>query len=288
MHRIASGGVQAAGHQQLLPTEHCCRAADGLTLPKTTLLRLNRIGSHMKRAFTTTTTVTSPAGEVVTSVAAAAAPATDPGMLVGTWNLAAINNNPFEYWITHTDTAYNTLMVDVQDFIDNPGERDVRVDSVFTAEMFGQLSADMEAVGLGGVAEVAAMWEAEYRGRSIIKDFMKDRTIGSKRLTSMPDRMTNTINTVDEGVVCRPTIINCYAHKMDTVADWWRQWQDFMFHKVVKLKTRSGEESVAVWSMLQPINSSKYPAITAEEEKISIPLQLLCQAIFDATLVRPS
>ena len=31
-----------------------------------------------------------------------------------TWNIAAINNNPFEYWITHEDAAYNKLMVDVQ------------------------------------------------------------------------------------------------------------------------------------------------------------------------------
>ena len=30
-----------------------------------------------------------------------------------TWNVAAINNNPFEYWITH-NAAYNKLMEDVQ------------------------------------------------------------------------------------------------------------------------------------------------------------------------------
>ena len=39
----------------------------------------------------------------------------DAGQLrVVTWNIAAINNNPFEYWITHEDAAYNKLMVDVQ------------------------------------------------------------------------------------------------------------------------------------------------------------------------------
>ena len=37
--------------------------------------------------------------------------------------------------------------------------------------------------------------------------------------------------------------------------------------------------------MLQKIKKSKYPAITAEEEAVSIPLQTLCQAIFDAILV---
>ena len=31
-----------------------------------------------------------------------------------TWNVAAINNNPFEYWITHDDPDYLKLMSDVQ------------------------------------------------------------------------------------------------------------------------------------------------------------------------------
>ena len=33
-----------------------------------------------------------------------------------TWNVAAVNNNPFEYWITHDDPAYNTLIDGVQVF----------------------------------------------------------------------------------------------------------------------------------------------------------------------------
>ena len=37
--------------------------------------------------------------------------------------------------------------------------------------------------------------------------------------------------------------------------------------------------------MIQPIKKSKYPALSAEEEKISKPLQILCAAIFDAILV---
>ena len=34
--------------------------------------------------------------------------------------MAAINNNPFEYWITHDDAKYNTLMEDVSAFINDP------------------------------------------------------------------------------------------------------------------------------------------------------------------------
>ena len=48
------------------------------------------------------------------------------GLRVVTWNVAAINNNPFEYWITHEDAAYNKLMADVESFIDAPGARDVK------------------------------------------------------------------------------------------------------------------------------------------------------------------
>ena len=45
------------------------------------------------------------------SLSEAASPAT---LRLATWNIAAINNNPFEYWITHSDPDYNTLMADVQ------------------------------------------------------------------------------------------------------------------------------------------------------------------------------
>ena len=41
-----------------------------------------------------------------------------------TWNIAAVNNNPFEYWVKHDDASYNALMQGVESFIDQPGERD--------------------------------------------------------------------------------------------------------------------------------------------------------------------
>ena len=71
-----------------------------------------------------------------------------------TWNIAAINNNPFEYWITHEDAAYNKLMEDVQGFIDAPAARDVAVSTVFTPVMFGELKALMAARGWTGLDEV--------------------------------------------------------------------------------------------------------------------------------------
>ena len=110
---------------------------------------------------------------------------TDVGELkLVTWNIAAINNNPFEYWITHEDAAYNKLMVDVQEFISQPGERDVPVGQVFTAQMWGELKELMRARGWSGVDKVDELWTSDFSQRKIITGFMKDRALGEKRLAS--------------------------------------------------------------------------------------------------------
>ena len=38
-----------------------------------------------------------------------------------TWNIAAINNNPFEYCIKNDDESYNQIMKSVSAYIENPG-----------------------------------------------------------------------------------------------------------------------------------------------------------------------
>eukprot|EP00291_Cryptomonas_curvata_P018726 CAMPEP_0172166346 /NCGR_PEP_ID=MMETSP1050-20130122/8929_1 /TAXON_ID=233186 /ORGANISM="Cryptomonas curvata, Strain CCAP979/52" /LENGTH=87 /DNA_ID=CAMNT_0012836943 /DNA_START=478 /DNA_END=737 /DNA_ORIENTATION=- len=62
---------------------------------------------------------------------------------VTTWNIAAVNNNPFEYWVYHHDPNYNKLMADVQAVMDSPGEHDLEVGSILTDAMFCELKADM-------------------------------------------------------------------------------------------------------------------------------------------------
>jgi hypothetical protein len=44
--------------------------------------------------------------------------------------VAAINNNPFEYWITYPDAKYMELMQGVQDFVSAPRAMDVPVHEV--------------------------------------------------------------------------------------------------------------------------------------------------------------
>ena len=74
-----------------------------------------------------------------------------------TWNIAAVNNNPFEYWVKHEDASYNTLMQGVESFIDQPGERDVPVSQVFTPAMWAELKALMTAQGWD-VAATEQLW----------------------------------------------------------------------------------------------------------------------------------
>jgi hypothetical protein len=205
---------------------------------------------------------------------------------IATWNIAAINNNPFEYWITYKENpAYEELMVKVEQFLEAPGDKDVLVPEVFTNQMFEEL--DKRLTETAGWKSVRSYWDNDFSKRRIIEGFMKDPLLGSKRLASMPDRVTNTINTEDGLTVFRPTVINMYEDDLSTQAIWWKNWEKFMFATPLKIKDgKTGEVGNKVpYALLQPIKKSKYPEITVEEEADSLPLQTMCGAIFDAILV---
>lgn len=204
-----------------------------------------------------------------------------------TWNIAAINNNPFEYYLTlDGEDGYAALMLAVQALIDAPGDREPVVGEVFSPTMWAELQKAMLSLGWEGVAKVDERWASDLSKRKIVTKFLKDKELGAKRLASMPDRYTNTINCSDGHVVCRPSIINNYLSAIKDVGDWFRQWFEFMFRVEISIKNNKGDvESRRVCTLLQPIKRAKYPALTEEEETISLPLQLLCLAIFDAILV---
>lgn len=202
------------------------------------------------------------------------------------WNVAAVNNNPFEYWITNDeDVRYNKIMKDVSNFIKNPGSKDIAVENVFTNLMFEQLKYDMNKVGWTGLDELQNRWDNDFSKRRIISQFLKDDVLGKKRLASMPDRITNTITTAKGEKVMRPTVINCYDYKIGDIERWWPYWLEFMFRTDLQIRKKNQDQQTKVYQMLQPILKAKYPAITDEEEKISIPLQTLCMAIFDSILI---
>lgn len=200
-----------------------------------------------------------------------------------TWNVAAVNQNPFEYWITHPNPEYRKLMEDVEKFIVDPGDQDVRVDDLFTESMFNRVVEKMKTVGIGEkeIASVQTMWENNYRSRKVVSEFLKDPEIGSKRLASMPDRVTNTIQLASGQSAFRPTVINCYPEKLGSLPEWYEEWLSFFFEKTVDL----GKGNKPVYSLLQKLQKAKYPAVTEEEEAASIPLQIVLQGIFDAVLV---
>ncbi|CAE7587113.1 unnamed protein product, partial [Symbiodinium pilosum] len=111
---------------------------------------------------------------------------------------------------------YMELMVGVETILASPGEVDVSVSEIFTDAMFQELQALMRQQGIPGVEEVEErMWRSgdlRLRDRKIVSGFIKDRSLGSKRLISMPDRITNTIHVVTRAPSeykpppkCRPT-----------------------------------------------------------------------------------
>jgi len=202
-----------------------------------------------------------------------------------TWNIAAVNNNPFEYWITSDDPKYNELMINVSKFIENPLDHDIAIKEVFTNEMFEELAVLMTKVGWSGIEETRTSWQTNFQDRKIISEFIKDSLLGKKRLASMPDRVTNTINTASDVAAMRPTVINCFDGDLNDINQWWTQWKHFYFDKVISIKKKGQVTSSSVFQMISPIKKAKYPDITAEEEAISIPLQTLCMAIFDSILL---
>ena len=209
-----------------------------------------------------------------------------PRLSTLSWNIAAVNNNPFEYFLTHPDPQYEKLMADVEAFMEAPGARDVPVSEVFTDAMYGDLVTRMKARGWE-VSPVASVWKDDLAGRKIVGGFLKDKGLGAKRLMSMPDRFTNTIDLAGGGLVNRPTIISNYDGDMSTPDKWWTAWTAFMFEEALALPSKKGGGTVSKvpCELLGPISRAKYPALSEAEEAMSLPLQTLCLAVFDAILL---
>lgn len=192
---------------------------------------------------------------------------------VTTWNIAAINNNPFEYHIDWPEDArYAKLMSGVQDFMSSP-EQDVAIEQVFSDSKYDELAELMHRemkLSREVLQQVKDVRWSALKKKKIVSGFLKDAEIGKKRFASMPDRQTNTLS----GARFRPTAINCYPDAFDGFEDWWAQWKRFMF-----------APSVGACQLLKPIPRSKYPELTVEDEALSLPLQTISLAVFDSILI---
>merc|ERR1719375_1821675 len=106
----------------------------------------------------------------------------------------------------------------------------------------------MTAEGWPGLDAVESYCREHIAGRKVVTEFIKDKELGAKRLISMPDRVTNTINVVAESdtsrhrppPLCRPSVINNYEGDLSTVSAWWTQWKVFMFKTPMAVKTKTG------------------------------------------------
>lgn len=213
---------------------------------------------------------------------------TRPALTTLTWNIAAINNNPFEYWITYEDPNYNDFMLEVQRLIERPGQRQKVLSSILDDASLRELTTLMKTTTTWSASDVdqaGRVWREEYRDRLSVDEFLKDANIGLKRLVSMPDRATNTMNLAYGGKrAYRPVVHNCYrGHDLNDMNTWWTRWKEFMFKTPLMFDGASTAQLPI--ERLSPIRRSKYPAVTASEERISLPLQTILMAAFDGTLV---
>jgi hypothetical protein len=201
-----------------------------------------------------------------------------------TWNVAGINNNPFEYWVTYPDPVYNQFMQAVEQLVGDADE-DLTVNSIFTESMFLELLDEMRLQDIPNLDNVQELWTSDFSRRQAIQGFLKDKTIGDKRLASMPDRITNTINCTDGRTLRRPTVINSYCDsRLPSIHVWWGKWRQFLFRTHVQVFSQNSAkiQEQLVCSLIRPILRNKYPAITAYEQAMSVSLQILCLAILDA------
>ena len=109
------------------------------------------------------------------------------------WNIASPSNNPFEYWVTHELSDYDEVMKTVQSIIDNAEDRSSSVRNIFTEQMFSELRAELERRGVTDLDILDEIWSKDVSLRRAIPGFLEDHSIGEKRLISMPDRITNSV-----------------------------------------------------------------------------------------------
>jgi len=203
----------------------------------------------------------------------------DPSrLLLATWNIAGINNNPWEYYVSLDDPEYNELMLAVEEYLTTTG-RDVMVSEVLESIDPQFLSKVGALLGAARGEKLEALLSAEAvavpLGGSLVA-FLESAHFGSTRLISWPDRLLNTIDAADdekEREQHRPTAINYYPQRFEDAADWFRAWLSFMASTGMAILERNKNNKYA----------TKYAAFGDEAAFLSLNVALL--AVFDALLI---
>ena len=87
---------------------------------------------------------------------------------VATWNVASINNNPFEYFVSHDVPAYLKVMQDIEKFMISPGEHDVTLGEIMSNRILEELAALIENAGIGDLEQASEYWEENLRDRRYV------------------------------------------------------------------------------------------------------------------------
>jgi hypothetical protein len=175
-------------------------------------------------------------------------------------------------------------MASVQQCFDEPQLYDTAVSDLFTMSMYEELRSELANQGEepSRLEQLDLIWATNLMDRMVIRDFLKDSSFGRKRLISMPDRMTSSIRTIDGKTLFRPSPITGNPAEMGCTAAWWPLWKAYMFQTKAKVR---GETKQSVFAFLETIPRAKYPALSPDEEALSVPLQALCLTLFDAVLL---
>eukprot|EP01084_Bolivina_argentea_P298681 514746_1 len=138
----------------------------------------------------------------------------ESGLNVMTWNIAGINNNPWEYYVSIDDKNYNTLMENIEQFLTNKGK------NIQVGNVLNQIDKDFFAKISKLIQDKEILTEQKDNNfDSVLKndvnkylnmnvcDFLSNKFIGEYRLISWPDRLLNTIDNDKSGdnYIYRPT-----------------------------------------------------------------------------------
>ena len=84
-----------------------------------------------------------------------------------------------------------------------PGGHDIEVGNIITDAMFTELKSELSKLGIQHLDAMERRWVGDLRNRKSISGFMTDKSLGSKRLASMPDRFVAHKKILRSTVHCR-------------------------------------------------------------------------------------
>ncbi len=134
------------------------------------------------------------------------------------WNIAGINNNPWEYYVSIDDKKYKILMDNIEHFLTTKGKH-IKVSYILNQidkDFFGKIDKliqDNEILSdeLKDNDEVIIDFDSIFHLDISVCEFLSNKFIGEYRLISWPDRLLNTIDNdskTGENYIYRPTPIN--------------------------------------------------------------------------------